>query len=165
MGPRCRKGPGRLPAAGRSQQGQVLCENTTGDPLKNPCKLLAPFASRNRPAGPHLDLQYLQRSRHPLPASDPSKLDTFKTGYSGSGLAVDSLGNVWIANRSGSSERGHAKLLEATVAAKISHEEMAKIIVGALAAQKPGYESGGSITVLNPTAARRASRRCPEKGS
>jgi hypothetical protein len=36
------------------------------------------------------------------------------------------------------------------VAAKISHEEMAKVIVGAWAAQKPGYESGGSITVLRP---------------
>jgi len=52
-------------------------------------------------------------------------VETFKTGYSGSGLAVDSLGNVWITNKRGSSERGR------------------------LAAQTPGWE-GGSVTVLRP---------------
>ena len=31
--------------------------------------------------------------------ADPSKVDTFKAGYSGSGLNVDSQGNVWVTNR------------------------------------------------------------------
>jgi hypothetical protein len=42
------------------------------------------------------------------------------------------------------------KLLEAIVASKISHDAFAKVLVGAWAAQTPGYESGGSITVLRP---------------
>ncbi len=71
--------------------------------------------------------------------------------WSGSGMAVDSLGNVWVANRSGSSERGHAKILEAMAAAKLSgHEAFAKIMVDMWAGQRPGYESGGSITVFRP---------------
>jgi hypothetical protein len=35
-------------------------------------------------------------------------------------------------------------------ASKISHEDFAKVLVEAWAAQTPGYESGGSITVLRP---------------
>ena len=31
-----------------------------------------------------------------FPAADPSKAEKFKTGYSGSGLAIDSRGNVWV---------------------------------------------------------------------
>jgi hypothetical protein len=47
-----------------------------------------------------------------IDGSDASKVENFKVGYSGSGLAVDSLGNIWITNKLGSSERGHLKLLE-----------------------------------------------------
>ena len=45
-----------------------------------------------------------------FPASDPSpdKVETFKTGYSPSGLAVDSKGNVWVTCRLGTSEKGKA---------------------------------------------------------
>jgi hypothetical protein len=86
-----------------------------------------------------------------FPASDPSKLEYFKAGWSGSGMAVDSLGNVWVANRSGSSERAHAKLLEAMAAAKIGgNEAFGKVLVESWAGQKPGRESGGSVTVLRP---------------
>jgi streptogramin lyase len=130
---------------------QFFCQNKTGDPLKNPCKLLAPF---------HLAIDQQDRiwisnmlsdNVTRFPASDPSKLEYFKAGWSGSGMAVDSLGNVWIANRSGSSERGRLKLLEAMAAAKISgHEAFAKIMVDMWATQKPGYESGGSVTVFRP---------------
>lgn len=129
---------------------QFFCQNKTGDPLRNPCKLLAPF---------HLVIDQQDRiwisnilsdNVTRFPASDPSKMEFFKAGWSGSGMAVDSLGNVWIADRSGSSERGHARLLEAMVASKISHEEFARVIVGGWAGQKPGYESGGSVTVLRP---------------
>jgi hypothetical protein len=135
---------------GDPAKARFFCENTTGDPLKNPCKLLAPFHlvidQQDRIWISNLFSDHVTR----FPASDPSKLETFKTGYSVSGMAVDSQGNVWIANRLGSSERGHAKLLEAMVASKISHEAMAKVIVSAWANQKAGYESGGSITVLHP---------------
>ena len=41
-----------------------------------------------------------------FPASDPSKAQKFKAGYSGSGLGIDSQGNVWVTNRLGNSMRG-----------------------------------------------------------
>jgi hypothetical protein len=130
---------------------QFFCQNKTGDPLKNPCKLLAPF---------HLAIDQQDRiwisnilsdTVVRFPASDPSKLEYFKAGWSGSGMAVDSLGNVWVANRSGSSERGRLKLLEAMAAAKIrGTEAFGKVLVESWAGQKPGYESGGSVTVFRP---------------
>ncbi len=130
---------------------QFFCQNKTGDPLKNPCKLLGPF---------HLVIDQQDRiwisnilsdTVVRFPASDPSKLEFLKAGWSGSGMAVDSLGNVWVTNRSGSSERGRLKLLEAMAAAKLSGENaFAKVLVDMWTAQKPGYESGGSITVFRP---------------
>jgi len=129
---------------------QIFCQNKSENPLKNPCGLLAPF---------HLAIDQQDRiwitnivSNHVtrFPASDPSKVETFETGFSGSGLTVDSIGNIWIANRLGSSARARAKLYEAMAAAKISHDAFAKVLVDAWAAQKPGYDSGGSITVLRP---------------
>ena len=44
-----------------------------------------------------------------FPAADPTKVEKFKTGYSGSGLDIDSQGNVWVTNRFGSSARGHGR--------------------------------------------------------
>ncbi len=130
---------------------QFFCQNKTGDPLKNPCKLLAPF---------HLAIDQQDRiwisnilsdTVVRFPASDPSKLEYFKAGWSGSGIAVDSLGNVWVANRSGSSERGRLKLVEAMAAAKIGGQDaFGKVLVDSWTGQKPGYESGGSVTVFRP---------------
>ena len=45
----------------------------------------------------------LRQARPRFPASDPSKVETFKAGWSGSGLGIDSQGNVWVTNRFGSS--------------------------------------------------------------
>ena len=37
-----------------------------------------------------------------FPASDPSKVEVFSSGgHSGKGMAVDSKGNVWVANTVG----------------------------------------------------------------
>ena len=146
----------RLPN-GDPSKAQFFCQNKTGDPLKNPCKLLAPFAIavdlQNRIWITNLGGDTVTR----VDGSDPSKVENFKVGYSGSGLAVDSLGNVWITNKLGSSERGHAKLLEVLAAGKINYngdpdalERMGKVLVPALTSQRPGYESGGSISVLRP---------------
>jgi hypothetical protein len=138
-------------------KAQFFCQNPTGDPLKNPCKLLAPFAiaidQQDRIWVTNIGDDKVTR----FPASDPSNVESIKAGYSGTGLAVDSLGNVWIANKLGSSERGHVKLLEALAAFKFNYNgdpdagaRMTKVLVPAMAAQTPGYESGGSITVLRP---------------
>jgi hypothetical protein len=40
-----------------------------------------------------------------FPASDPSKAENFKTGgFNGSGLGIDSQGNIWVTNRFGTTE-------------------------------------------------------------
>jgi len=92
-----------------------------------------------------------------FPASDPSKFETFKVGYSASGLAVDSQGNVWITNKLGSSPRGALKFAEMLAAFKFNFDNdpdagarATKVLIPALAGQTAGYESGGSITVLRP---------------
>ena len=138
-------------------KAQFFCQNTTGDPLRNPCKLLAPFAIAIDQQDRIWVTNIASDSVTRFPASDPSKVETFQTGYSGTGLAVDSLGNVWVANKLGSSERGHLKLLETLAASKVNYNgdpdagaRMTKVLVPAMAAQTPGYESGGSITVLRP---------------
>ncbi len=136
---------------------QFFCQNKTGDPLKNPCKLVGPFAlaidQQDRIWVTNAIADHVVR----FPASDPSKVETFKVGYSASGLAVDSLGNVWITNKLGSSARGGLKFAEMLAAFKFNFDNdpdagarATKVLVPALAGQSPGYESGGSITVLQP---------------
>jgi len=141
---------------GEPAKAQLFCQNKTGDPLKNPCKLLAPFALAIDQSN-HLWITNLLGSHVTrIAAADPGKVDTFKTGYSGSGLAVDSLGNVWVTNKLGSSPRGAWKQAEMALAfkANVGHDVEAstgvsKALVDAMTVQKPGYE-GGSMTVLRP---------------
>ena len=136
---------------------QFFCQNKTGDPLKNPCQLVGPFAlaidQQDRIWVTNAIADHVVR----FPASDPGKVETFKVGYSASGLAVDSLGNVWISNKLGSSPRGAVKFAEMLAAFKFNldndpdaGERATRVLIPALAAQTPGYESGGSITVLRP---------------
>jgi hypothetical protein len=144
---------------GDPSKGELLCQNKSRDPLANPCKLLAPFAlaidQQDRiwvtsGFGDHVTR---------FPASDPTKAETFKAGFLGSGLAVDSLGNVWVTNKLGSSERGRLKQLElmATYAVNLTGDPDAmnragKVMVPAMASQTPGWE-GGSISVFRPDGA------------
>ncbi len=141
---------------GDPAKGELLCQNKSGNPLKNPCKLVAPFGIAidqkdylwiTNIVGDHVTR---------FPASDPSKVETFKTGFSGSGLAVDSQGNVWITNKLGSFDHGKLKLAEMMLAAKVNFDHdpdaqnrIGKVLVGTMAAQKAGKD-GGSITVLRP---------------
>jgi hypothetical protein len=141
---------------GDPAKGEVLCQNKSRNPLDNPCKLLAPFAlaidQQDRiwvtsGFGTHVTR---------FPASDPTKAETFKAGFLGSGLAVDSLGNVWVTNKLGSSERGRLKQLELMAAYTVNLtgdpdalNRAGKVLVPALAAQQPGWE-GGSISVFRP---------------
>src|SRR5208337_2072685 len=91
-----------------------------------------------------------------FPGGDVSKPETFPTGFSGSGLAVDSLGNVWITNKFGNSERGRLTIAKMALAAKVNYDgdpdsaaRLTHVLVGAMTAQTPGRE-GGSLTVLHP---------------
>ena len=141
---------------GDPAKGELLCQSKSSDPFDNPCKLFAPFAlaidQQNRIWVSSVFGDHVTR----FPASDPTKAETFKAGFAGSGLAVDSLGNVWVTNKLGSSEHGRLKQLEIAAAMKINFDNdpdalnrAGKVLVPALAAQTPGWE-GGSVTVFRP---------------
>ena len=83
-----------------------------------------------------------------FPAADPSKVETFKVGYSGSGLAIDSQGNVWVTNRFGSSLRGLAKLTEIGLVMK-GGGDFDETLTRTMFEQKGGPD-GGSVTLLRP---------------
>jgi len=133
----------------------VLCQNKSKNPLDKPCELLAPFAlavdQQDRiwvtsGFGAHVTR---------FPASDPTKAETFKAGFLGRGLAVDSLGNVWVTYKLGS-ERGRLKQLELIAACTVNLtgdpdalSRAGEVLVPAMAAQISGWE-GGSVTVFRP---------------
>jgi hypothetical protein len=141
---------------GDPSKGRVLCQNLGGDPLKNPCKLILPFAFAIDQKDNIWVTNILGSHVTRFSNGDPTKAETFKTGYSGSGIAVDSLGNVWVTNKLGNSERGRLKMLEMAIAGKVNYDgepdatsRLTRVMVEAMYTQKPGPE-GGSITVLRP---------------
>jgi hypothetical protein len=80
-------------------------------------------------------------------AAEPSKIDTFKAGYSGSGLGIDSRGNVWVTNRLGSAERGKAALEEFQKIMRTSYND--EYLLRTMYRQRGGAD-GGSVTLLRP---------------
>ena len=141
---------------GDPSKGEVLCKTSDPDPLKNPCKVLFPFALAIDQKDNIWVSNALADHVTRFPASDPTKLETFKTGFSGSGLAVDSLGNVWVTNKLGNSEHSRLKLVEMALAGKLNYDgdpdataRATSVLVNAMFEQKPGWE-GGSLTVLRP---------------
>ena len=141
---------------GDPAKGEILCHNASGDPLANPCNLLLPFALAvdqhdniwvTNALGDHVTR---------FPAADPTKTQTFKTGFSGSGLAIDSLGNVWITNKLGNSEYGRLKMVEMAAAGAVNYNgdpdrvaRLTRVLTDAMAEQTPDWH-GGSLTVLHP---------------
>ena len=139
---------------GDPAKGEVLCHNPDIDPLKNPCKLVLPFAFAIDQKDNIWVTNILTDHVTRFSGNDPTKAETFKTGFSGSGLAVDSLGNVWIANKLGNSERGRQKMLEMAFAGTVNYNgdpdhvaRLTHVLTDAMAEQTPGWE-GGSLTVL-----------------
>jgi streptogramin lyase len=130
---------------GDPSKAKLLCEGFK-DP---PCKSFAgPF---------HLGIDQQDRiwvtsalgdSVARFPVSDPTKVETFKTGFSGSGLGIDSQGNVWVTNRFGSTARGGA-VLEDMIKTLKSGGNFDEVLAHAMAKQKGGPD-GGSVTLLRP---------------
>lgn len=130
---------------GDPTQGKLLCEGDKEEPCKS---LKGPF---------HLAIDQHDRiwvsnafgdSVTRFPASDPTKAESFKAGYSGSGLSVDSQGNVWITNRLGSSPRGLMKFVEVGLVAKTGGNAD-EALTYKMFEQTGGWE-GGSVTLLRP---------------
>ena len=125
--------------------GKIVCEGGDAEPCKS---FMLPF---------HLGIDQQSRiwvtnagADHVVrfPASDPSKVETFKAGYSGSGLTIDSKGNVWVTNRFGSSLRGLARLVELGLVAKTggnTDETLTRTMF-----EQKGGPDGGSVTLLRP---------------
>ena len=139
---------------GDPSKGEILCHSTSSDPLKNPCKLILPFGfaidQKDNLWVTNIGGDHVTR----FPAADHTKIETFKTGFSGSDLAVDSLGNVWITNKLGS--RGRLKVAEMLIAGTINYNgdpdhvaRLTHVLTDAMAEQTPGWE-GGSLTILHP---------------
>ena len=136
---------------GDAAKAKIYCETKSKNPLDNPCGLFAPF---------HLAIDQQERiwvsnnigsSVIRFKASDPSKMEKFEAGYGGSGVAIDSQGNLWHAERFGSSENGRLKMLELMADYASKGEKAAtESLVRHLSAQKAGFREGGSVTVLRP---------------
>ena len=126
-------------------KGELVCEGADAEPCKS---FRLPFHlgvdQQDRIWVTNAGADYVVR----FPASDPTKAERFKAGYSGSGLAIDSKGNVWITNRFGSSLRGWAKLVELGLVAKTGgniDEKLTRTMF-----EQKGGPDGGSVTLLRP---------------
>src|SRR5262245_34385413 len=103
---------------GDPSKGKLLFQNKTRDPKDNPGKLAAPFHlaidQKDRIWVSNAGADWVTR----FSAADPSKVEIFKVGFSPSGMAIDSGGNVWVTNRLGNSKRGEKVMFEMMEAAK-----------------------------------------------
>ena len=130
---------------GDPSKAKLLCEGFKDPPCKS---FVGPF---------HLGIDQQDRiwvtsalgdSITRFPASDPTKAETFKAGFSGSGLGIDSQGNVWVTNRFGNSARG-GRVLEDMIKTLKSGGNFDEVLAHAMAKQTGGSD-GGSITLLRP---------------
>jgi len=125
-------------------KGRIVCEGRDVEPCKS---FAAPF---------HLAIDQQDRiwvsnglEGHVVrfPASDPSKVEKFSTGWSNSGLNIDSQGNVWVTNRLGNSWRKAPLMAELLVIALRGGNPDRDL---ALAMSKQTSSDGGSISLLKP---------------
>jgi sugar lactone lactonase YvrE len=126
-------------------KGRIVCEGKTAAPCSD---MAGPF---------HLAVDQQNRiwvgnafgdTVLRFPASDPSKVETFKTGgFSESGMNIDSQGNVWVSNRITDSPQGMAAVQNIMKATKASTSYTDWPLVSEMAA---GTTGGGSMTLFRP---------------
>ncbi len=83
-----------------------------------------------------------------FPASDPTKVEKFKSGYSGAGLGIDSQGNVWVTNRFGNGLKGFERMAKVGIVL-LSGGNVDRTLAYSMFEQKGGPD-GGSISLFKP---------------
>jgi hypothetical protein len=129
-------------------KGQIVCEGDSAEPCKS---FKAPFHlgidQEDRIWVASSGVEHVTR----FPASDPSKVENFKTGINNSGLGIDSQGNVWVTNRFGTGLLGMAHLIDMGIRLKLEGVASASdYLTKQMSEQKGGTRNGGSVTLLRP---------------
>jgi hypothetical protein len=129
-------------------KGRIVCEGESAEPCKS---FKAPFHlgidQQDRIWVSNSGVEHVTR----FPASDPSKVENFKTGINNSGLGIDSKGNVWVANRFGTGLLGMAHLIDMGIRLKTEGVASASdYLTKTMSTQKGGTMDGGSVTMLRP---------------
>jgi len=127
-------------------KGQIVCEGDGAEPCKS---FKAPFHlgidQKDRIWVASSGVEHVTR----FPASDPSKVENFKTGINNSGLGIDSQGNVWVTNRFGTGLLGMAHLIDMGIRLKFEGVASASdYLTKQMSEQKGGTMNGGSVTLL-----------------
>src|SRR5215469_14895939 len=132
---------------GDLSNGRIVCERDDAEPCKS---FRAPFHlgidQQDRIWVSDAGVDHITR----FPAADPTKVETFKTGLSSSGLGIDSQGNVWVTNRLGSSLVGMAHLVDLGVRLKAEGVASASDYLTKTMSEQKGGHNGGNVTVLRP---------------
>ena len=129
-------------------KGEIVCEGDSAEPCKS---FQAPFHlgidQQDRIWVANSGVDHVTR----FPASNPTKVENFKTGINNSGLGIDGQGNVWITNRFGTGLLGMAHLVDMGIHLKMEGVASASdYLTKTMSTQKGGTMNGGSVTVLRP---------------
>src|SRR5215475_12971565 len=127
---------------GDLSKGQIVCEGDSAEPCKS---FKAPFHlgidQQDRIWVSDAAIDHVTR----FPASDPTQVQTFKTGFSSSGLGIDSQGNVWVTNRLGNSVVGMAHLVDMGAREKAEGVSTASDYLTKTMSEQKGGRRGGSL--------------------
>jgi hypothetical protein len=127
--------------------GRIVCEGDSAEPCKS---FRAPFHlaidQQDRIWVSNSGVDHVTR----FPASDPSKVETFKVGYNSSGLAVDSQGNVWVTDRFGNGLLGMMHMVDFGLHFKFEGLEAASDYLTKTMSEQTGGRFGGSVNLLKP---------------
>ena len=128
-------------------KGRIVCEGDKEEPCKS---FRAPFHlaidQQDRIWVSNSGIEHVTR----FSAADPSKAENFKVGFNSSGLAIDSLGNVWVTDRFGSGLLGMAHLIDMGVRLKLEGVTAASDYLTKTMSEQKGGRFGGSVTLLRP---------------
>lgn len=127
--------------------GRIICEGEKQEPCNS---FRAPFHlgidQHDRIWVSNSGIDHVTR----FPASDPSKVENFKTGVNNSGLAIDSRGDVWVTNRFGTGLVALAHFLNTGLRLKFKGVEAASDYLTSTMSKQRGGSHGGSVTLLRP---------------